>query len=85
MKYIKANESDLDISPKNRYHKLCEELDYAMQMNSHVIEVNYKDEYKNVHSAWGALYGAIVKSKGVYPFKVAIRGEKLLLIRKDME
>lgn len=59
MNYRRANADELVLDDRNRYHKLCEELDYVMSLDSKYVEVLIGDEYKNIHSAGNALRGRL--------------------------
>lgn len=83
MNYRRANADELVLDDRNRYHKLCEELDYVMSLNSKYVEVLIGDEYKNIHSAGNALRVAI-RTSGKYPISVHERNNKLILERTDI-
>lgn len=83
MNYRRANADELVLDDRNRYHKLCEELDYVMSLNSKHVEVLIGDEYKNIHSACRALRRAI-RTSGKYPISVHERNNKLILERTDI-
>lgn len=83
MNYRRANADELVLDDRNRHHKLCEELDYVMSLNSKYVEVLIGDEYKNIHSAGNALRGAI-RASGNYPINVHERNNKLILERTDI-
>lgn len=83
MNYRRANADELVLDERNRYHKLCEELDYVMSLNSKYVEVLIGDEYKNIHSAGNALREAI-RTSGKYPISVHERNNKLILERTDI-
>lgn len=83
MNYRRANADELVFGSRNRYHKLCEELDYVMSLNSKYVEVLIGDEYKNIHSAGNALREAI-KSSDKYPISIHERNNKLILERTDI-
>ena len=83
MNYRRANADELVLDDRNRYHKLCEELDYVMSLNSKYVEVLIGDEYKNIHSAGNALRRAIGTS-GNYPISVHECNNKLILERTDI-
>lgn len=84
MNYRRANADELVLDDRNRYHKLREELDYVMSLNSKYVEVLIDDEYKNNRSAANALREAIRRSDGVYPIMVHERNNRLFLRRTDM-
>lgn len=83
MNYRRANADELVLDDRNRYHKLCEELDYVMSLNSKYVEVLIGDEYKNIHSAGNALRRALGAS-GNYPISVHECNNKLILERTDI-
>ena len=83
MNYRRANADELVLDDRNRYHKLYEELDYVMSLNSKYVEVLIGDEYKNIHSAGNALRVAI-RTSGIYPISVHERNNKLILERTDI-
>lgn len=83
MNYRRANADELVLDDRNRYHKLCEELDYVMSLNSKYVEVLIGDEYKNIHSAGNALREAI-RTSDKYPISVHERNNKLILERTDI-
>lgn len=83
MNYRRANADELVMGSRNRYHKLCEELDYVMSLNSKYVEALIGDEYKNIHSAGSALREAI-RTSGKYPISVHERNNKLILERTDI-
>lgn len=82
MNYRRVNADELVLDEPNRYHKLREELDYVMSLNSKYVEVLIGDEYKNIHAASAALRTAIRASK--YPIGVHERNNKLILERTDI-
>lgn len=67
MNYRRANADELVLDDRNRYHKLCEELDYVMSLNSKYVEVLIGDEYKNIHSAGNALRGGRLGHPAITP------------------
>lgn len=84
MIFEKAEKKDLDMDRRVRYHKLVEELKFAMDMNEPVVRVIYEGEYKSVCSADSALRRVLAREPDL-KFKVALRGKSIYLVRTDMD